>query len=320
MQDYVLKFEFISPLRIGREDIDLQGLADGLHSDTLFSALCHVFVDLYGQAWLEDFIRKYQQKPFFILSSAFPYFQNDLFLPRPFKKVTFNENQQIDIKAFKDLKWVSPSALLKWLESEENDVEELIANDHSVAAIIREFTTPRVALDRVDSASNIYYCSQVIFAIDSGLFVIVRLFEDDFQNILQGAMDYLGDCGLGSERNNGYGRFKATWNMPNDGLQRLLENSGDSHYLLSLYNPADLDDSLTDAHYSLIQRRGYFYSRSTGKQYKRCSVWMLQEGSILAKIPKGKLVDVTPSICGKDHHRIYRNGIPFTIQFKGNNL
>lgn len=334
MNHWIIKLRFLSPLRIGREEIDLEGLAEGLHSDTLFSALCHAWADLYGQEWLDHFLNNYQQKPAFLISSAFPFYQNQLFLPRPFlrhhqpdqhtnvadqQKEKGNQIQPpeetIAAKEWKKIAWLAPTSLRHWLAGQKVELEQILQENQLASQIGQVYTVPRVALDRFNAASNIYFCSQLAFNAEAGLYFILRVHDESYQPFLRAGLEYLGDCGLGSERNNGYGQFQPTWQQPPQPLTELLNQSGSHHYLLSLFNPTLPLPSFAGARYGLLERRGYFWSASTGAQYKRCSVWMVQEGSILPFTPIGRLVDVTPSICGSEHHRIYRCGIPLTIQF-----
>ncbi len=317
MTDYIVKLTFTTPLRIGREKIGLEGLADGLHSDTLFSALCHVWVDLYGQDWLEDFLQTYGEKPPFILSSAFPFHEDIFFFPRPMIQANLPSDAEIDRKSWKELKWLSADNLKRWLDGEVIDPKLLTEDQNRANRCSMEVTVPRVAIDRIHHASNIFYCSHLVFDKKAGLFCILRIFDPSFLAALQGGFEYLGDYGLGSERNNGYGCFRTVWLESPPVLNDLLNQQGSHHYLLSLYNPQDPQAIPADAHFTMVERRGYFYSVSTGAQFKRRTVWMLQEGSVLPAVPQGRLVDVTPSVCGQNHHRIYRNGIPLTIQFKG---
>ncbi len=315
MPDLLLKFNFSSPLRIGREEIDLQGIADGLHSDTLFSAVCHTLAELYGHAWVDEWLSKYCQKPDFLLSSAFPYYQNTCFLPRPYLPAPEGVANASDPKFFKKLRWISVAALTKWLHDNAMDVEVVQGEHNSTKSAFIEYTLPRVALDRVTNASNIYYCSQLSFQPQGGLYCLLRLINPDFQAVLEGAFAYLGECGLGSERSNGYGRFEPVWENPGADWATLLKAQGDRHYLLSLYHPKEDEKISESAQYGLLHRRGWFYSVSTGKQYKRRSAWMLQEGSILVAQPQGHLLDVTPSVCSAEHHRIFRCGLALSLQF-----
>ncbi len=315
MPDFLIKFRFLSPLRIGCEEIDLQGLADGLHSDTLFSALCHTFAELYGSAWLADWLEQYKSEPSFIISSAFPFFQDRCYLPKPFLPAPETIGVEQDHKLFKNLQWLNPRSLLQWLKNEPMALEQLQKDKTEMEGNWQEFTMPRVSLDRVTNASNIFYCSQRVFYPERGLYCLLRLTQPSFKAVLEGALEYLGECGLGSERNNGYGRFNVRWEEPDKDFQELLSQQGSRYYLLGLYHPQDSTEDFRDAQYALLQRKGWFYSSTSGKQFKRRSVWMFKEGSVLTKKPMGRLVDVTPSICGSDHHPIYRYGMAPSLQF-----
>jgi CRISPR-associated protein Csm4 len=315
MADFLIKFNFLSPMRIGQEEIDLQGLADGLHSDTLFSALCHALAELYGSDWLEQWLQTYQTKPPLLMSSAFPFYQDQFYLPRPFLAAPEHSEGEQNAKLLTNLRWLSPHSLWQWLRGQGLDPQQLQMDKENTEKLEQVFTMPRVSLDRVSNASNIFYCTQQSFIPQSGLYCILRMADEHEITLLQSAFAYLGECGLGSERNNGYGRFAPEWMEPNAEFKRLLTNKGERYYLLGLYHPGTAAIELQNTGYGLIHRRGWFYSISSGKQYKRRSVWMFQEGSVLRQEPAGCLVDVTPSVCGPDHHRIFKNGMTPCLQF-----
>ena len=73
----------ISPLHLGERQSWREGSSVFIHSDTLFSGLCHCFGLLYGQDDLEDFIKDVREKQALRISSAFPFWKNRFYWPVP---------------------------------------------------------------------------------------------------------------------------------------------------------------------------------------------------------------------------------------------
>lgn len=135
------------------------------------------------------------------------------------------------------------------------------------------------------------------------------------------SLSLLGELGLGGERSSGLGKFKLTWEDADDEWNRLLLFEGNGCLCVSLFHPEDLDiiaDTVNGASYALLERRGWFLSPFSRKQYKRKTVTMFAEGSVFAKKIAGHLVPVAPEIWIKEGnpHPIYRYGYAFTIPVK----
>ena len=84
MDTNIAKLNFTSPLHLGAEGASVEKIYDFLHSDTLFSAICHGWLEAYGSKDLEDLLEEFptnQQalppSPPFLLSSAFPFVEKD---------------------------------------------------------------------------------------------------------------------------------------------------------------------------------------------------------------------------------------------------
>src|SRR5438128_1795525 len=84
VQVQTLKMHFSSPLHLGDLGIGLENVGVFAHSDTLFSALCHAYADLFGEAETKDMLGAFADgEPPFRLSSAFPFVGDTYFFPKP---------------------------------------------------------------------------------------------------------------------------------------------------------------------------------------------------------------------------------------------
>ncbi|MBN1997826.1 type III-A CRISPR-associated RAMP protein Csm4 [candidate division KSB1 bacterium] len=315
MINNIVKIKFTSPLRIGRPGIGLENTNDRINSDTLFSALCHVYDEMYGREAISEFLDDYDAGPPFLLSSCFPFVGNEYYLPRPF--VHFNlPNDDQSLKKLKKIRYLPFQILCQDFKNTPFPLENLYEHNARILASRTDFVTPRIAKDRFDDSTQIFYCGSKVFAENSGLYVIVRCRDNSAFNLLQGLMNMLGENGIGGERGVGFGRFNPQWQKADEMWATLFNETGTMFYLAGLYHPGAGQNTHAPfgSTWSLCERRGWFYSRSSGRQYKRKTVWMFAEGSVFSERPLGRLVDVTPSVLLKSgHHKIYRCGRPVVL-------
>ncbi len=84
MKYLLIKLKPKGPYHIGEREGWLEGTKHHVPSDTLFSALGHCYLLLYGQKELDTLLTSFREKdPPFLISSAFPYFDQTLFFPVP---------------------------------------------------------------------------------------------------------------------------------------------------------------------------------------------------------------------------------------------
>jgi len=189
--------------------------------------------------------------------------------------------------------------------------------------------TPRVTVDRLRNASNIFYIGRLVFSPDCGWWFGLSWQMDapPLQQAVKLALALLSDTGLGGERAAGYGRFayqqidSITWPKP---------AAGDYFVTLSRYHPGpeELPAALQGAEtaYKLVTVAGWLNSNQADGQSKaqrRRRLWLLAEGSIVAATgngPWGDLTDVRPKYesTGLEFtHAIWRYGFAFPVALKG---
>ncbi|NJL90571.1 MAG: type III-A CRISPR-associated RAMP protein Csm4, partial [Coleofasciculaceae cyanobacterium SM2_1_6] len=245
------------------------------------------------------------------------------YLPKPLKfPINYPVGDDLEFaKEYKKMRFLPLSIWQRWYQGngfEESDRQELIAKvkgDKEYAPKTLENSCvfsygkthafekqPKVAIDRLTRATNLYYTSFVRYRSEeqnkSGLYFLIQLNDTSLENDLKAALALLGDEGLGGERSSGAGRFTPSWDelhkLPDQTWQNVINFSeGNCHSLMSLY----WDDSiisLTNSSYELQERGGWIASPFSGRQLRRKSVKMFTEGSTFIEIPRGKLADVTP--------------------------
>lgn len=318
-----------SPLHLGEHGIGLEETAEFIHSDTLFGGLCFAWAELFGVGALEKLLAGFVAgRPDFLISSAFPRLGSVRLFPRPMLPLPAGEAAAEELK---DVRWVSESLFLAWLRGEDLTAEADPANilGEEVWVSGRERTglprphagpywtvdiVPRVVLDRVTSASNLYYVGQLRFGPDCGLCCLVMARRDEVYDQVRAALEVLGELGLGGERGLGLGGFTVEdagpWVNPTGGRRFVT---------LSLYHPtpAELERGVLGpgAAYRLVIRSGWIASAAWPGR-RRKWVRLITEGSVLAGNGDGfygDLADVTPPERVPGAHPVYRYGYAFPV-------
>lgn len=347
-----------SPAHFGEVGIGIEETSERVRSDTLFSAWISIYARLFGShavaLTLQQFLTLPQ--PPVRMSSTFIYRHDGdriiYYLPRPLK-VPINYpagDGDLDFfKTYKKLNYLPLDVWQRWYQGEgfiKGDREELIAEtkgkskghlrqagtfDYKKAFKIDQI--PKIAVDRVTRATNLYHTGFVQFQSEqnsndvkslSGLYFLLYFpqVDEDLINNLQAALHFLGDEGIGGERSSGAGRFEVEWSGLPETWQNVVDFSEKNahHCLMSLFwdnEPSRLQRLITDtkdASYEIQERGGWIASPSSGRQLRRQMVRMFAEGSVFPEKPQGKLADVTPR--GFNTYPIYRSGISLSLPIK----
>lgn len=181
---------------------------------------------------------------------------------------------------------------------------------------------PRVSVDRISSASNVFHAARVTFAEGCGLWFAVHWRKPEqtfspgvtFRQAFTSALSALQENGLGGERSTGYGAFHFRDGSP---LSLPEAEPGAPALLLSRYHPRqdELPEVLTHpkAAYSLVAVGGWLRTPD-GPAQRRKRLWMVAEGSTVCprSFPPGDVVDVRPtyqSLASDVPHPVYRLGL-----------
>lgn len=300
----LVKLRFRAPLHIGSSTLGEEDTYDYAPSDTLFSALCHAYLGAFGVEALTELLGRFNledQPPPFVISSAFPYCGDILFLPLPriAPRDRAEEDGHGDRKLLKDTLWVSLEDFTRLLRGEAPSGIE--ANRKRLP---RKELLPRVALDRHSSNSSIYYVRRAVFPDGGGLWALLDVRDESLRPRLRQTFHLLGDSGLGGERTMGCGFFEPEFGQPPETLARLLD--GAPPYVgLSRVAPGPEEVPEKVDRYTLVESRGWMQS-PTGLPRKRRGAWFFAEGSTYKERVRGRLLDVTPS--DGPGHPVYRYG------------
>lgn len=194
-------------------------------------------------------------------------------------------------------------------------------------------TLPRVTVDRLHDASNIFHAGRLNFSPACGFWFGVqwhrpeaRLQDKSLLQVFETALNLLSDSGLGAERNTGYGHFK--WQEA--GLKTLPDPQAAGLFVtLSRYHPrpVDLETILKDERvaYNLVSVAGWLQTPSLHEAaQRRRRLWLFAEGSVLRMPPStgtlGDMVDVKPKYPNEPRefsHPVWRYGLALPIGLGG---
>ena len=329
----LVKMKFTSPLHLAKGGTDYSESLERLHSDTLKSAIFSAARLFYEKDILAG--QTETANPFldaFTISSAFPFFQNELFFPCPMLGIEVDETS-VKSKVRKKISYLGQSIFEEWANGKLISIRDnqlfqgnRYASDKDFPegkelVMIAEENYQHVTVPRAGNAdSDPFFMERLRFTDDAGLFFLIDIHDDALFPIIKAAIEILGDEGIGSDRSTGNGQFKPVWE--DFSWKKQVKNG--SHLLnLSLFCPTkddfsdgDLIHSGNGEHsgsaYQLVRRGGYVASPNnyTYATLRKKPVYFFKEGSIFPvgqKILEGRLLNVRPKLMEKEHP-VWREG------------
>lgn len=319
MSLWCAKFSFLDRVHFGSLGVGLESVEETLHSDSLYSALCHAWAACFGGDDLKELIARFQSSPPFLLSSAFPYLRETFLLPKPMTRPAGFADETMRQEYGKVLKattYLPRELFVGWIQDMAFPPTQIEEVPPLVAQVFQKELIPRVALGRENAVSAIFQVGVVRFARNGGLYVLIRLHDEVMLPKLRTALELLGEMGVGGERTYGLGRFMVELAPAGAAWQVFEEERGPRYLTLSLSCPNAEDLQRLDERcaYGLIERKGWIHSPYTYRQLKRKSVVMFAEGSVFSQALSGQVLDVTPTVWERaGSHPIYRFALPFYV-------
>ena len=319
MQYRLYKLKFETPVHFGseRKGTSLENVNATCHSDTLFSAICHEFVKLYDELELDDYKDLFEDGKI-LISSMFPYKNEDLYLPKPSVIVERSNTKEVEYsnkKKMKKLEFIKLSDFKRYLgclksgepfDFNESEYEFAKYSDNAKVALRTDESE-----DFDDGKRNnnkIYHVGTYSFCEDAGLYFIVRFEDEDEIARFDKIVESLGYSGIGGKRSSGYGKFKViSCEVPPSDMLELLNKKAEYNMAISLVSPDEneLEQDFSSCYYNLINRGGFIYSTDyADTMQKRKNLVMFKEGSCFDVDLSGTIQDVSNG--GK--HPVYRYG------------
>ncbi len=306
MKFTVVKLKPKGPLHIGDRENWREGSKYYIPSDTLFSAICHSYLLLYGE--LDTLLKGFVDgTPTFLISSAFPYSGENYFFPVPKNQIP--KNKELKKILFVDLNGLQRLLHGETLEKIKEEIKTIPPFPWEVENI------PRISLSRLTNhpGENFFHFGQVTYHSASGLFLLLDFKDNNFKKKILSTLNLLAHEGIGGDRTSGKGLFAKPEISE---IDIVIPSNLDGLYSLSMYYPLPNEISdISKGFYEFEDRKGYIYS-ALGQSLRKRSIRMFIEGSVFpAGINRlGTIVDVTPEAFKV--HKIYRYGYIFSIPCK----
>ena len=326
MSYFLIRLRFNTAVHFGASDsADSLSLSlDHILADTLFSALCHTALQLYGESEVERLISMAKAGSF-KLSDTMPWRvdekgDDEWYLPKPMihsnHKTEISHDEQ---KKLKKLKWISVNDFQKYIDSVNDKVK--FAPENEAAQFGFDECVTRVAIDE-SSGNTPYRVGLYRFCEDCGLYIIAEI-DDEYEERLASLLYTLGCNGLGGKVTSGLGKFDfdaaddmlkldANNSYAPEWLHRALTNPSRANMLLTSSLPRDdeLEKSLDGASYLLVRRGGFAMSESFAPTpTKKRTQYFFRAGSMFERRYDGDVY-----IVGKGAaHSVYRYSKPIFL-------
>lgn len=321
------KLKFLSALHVdSRGTGEPEGIDEFIHSDTLSAAICHSWA-VVNPAIPSDFFND----PPFTVSSAFPYIGDIFLFPTPGWLIWKDPDPDLR-KQLKGVKWISRVLFERILSGAMIGFADIQLLPRGIAISKDEFEKhpdlkcfqawtlaerQRVSVDRLNlpKEGGLFFFALQFFAPQCGLYFVAKT-RNQCDGLLRSALDFLGDTGIGADRNSGLGHFKILEEVD---LDIRVPNPSEGWTTLSLFNPGQNDDlpELTrKTAYEIIRRAGWISHSTLG----RPPVRVFTEGSYFSQKPIGRVLQMSIPMDLEGHggmgHPVYRDFRTISLQCK----
>lgn len=294
----IYKMIFTQGVHFGDHSLEKSEIT--FQADTLFSALC---IEALKIDKLDVLLNSVKENHL-VFSDAFPYMNQEFFIPKPMKKIEqVIQSEDMTIrKKFKKLEYVQVSLLNQYLKGEYpiekgSDIKKLGIHVLKTSASIRgneEALPYRVGIYRFEEHNGLY----IVVGYDSK--ETLHLFDELFK--------MLSLSGIGGKKNSGLGHFRYnTVELPKE-LNKRLNTKGEVMTLsVSLPTEDELEDILDDSRYLLVKRSGFVDSYTYSKEQRRKKdIYLFKAGSCFNKTYQGDVYDVSSG----GNHSVYKYAKP----------
>lgn len=311
----IIKLKNITPLHIGKGKDFYDTLFDDVLSDMLSAALASVRVNNKGKA---DDVKSFMDS--FCLSSAFPFYKEDYYLPKPKGRINIGIDEKYR-KKLKKIKYVEKTLFERiYIQGETVAADssqlsgELLTRKPLEKDVVlsKKGEVERVAIPRDGGSDAVpYFFEFKYYASEAGLYCLTDAKDALFEELVA-LFRILGQQGIGSDKNVGCGHFE----VEPDTIE-IADVESDDKLMLSMYIPTreelaaiDLDKSS----YQMLLRGGYMAGseNESGRQYLKKAVYMMESSSIIhSKMPlTGKVENLRNQFSS---HDIFRSGRAFYL-------
>lgn len=207
--DYNLyKLKFDGAVHFGQSEsaLSLYTTADHFRADTLFSALCHTALSLWGEDGVQALVKQAEADEL-LLSDSMPWrelaHEDVFYLPKPCAVSEKKREIPAELrKKMKRLLWIPVSDMGRFEQSIRGDA--LYKPKDEAFGIASERTSVSIA-EGADATP--YQVGSFRFYPDCGLYIIVGVHTEAQAERMDRLISALGMSGIGGKISSGYGSF-----------------------------------------------------------------------------------------------------------------
>lgn len=316
----LFKLKFHTAVHFGLSDSALSLYTSGEYfcADTLFSALCHTALSLYGTDGVQKLCEQVQ-KDELLFSDSFPWKEENFYLPKP----VLIGNERSDVpehsrKEMKRVKWIPVRAYPSFFASVDTGVPfEAKGIDQSFSQCVE---TTKISYPN-GIQSTPYQVGVTYFYPNAGLYFIAAYKDDEQETWIRTLLDALGLSGIGGKISSGYGKFcvedqiylNEYFDEQTQWLYETLSNSDAGRQVLltaSLPKEDEMESIVPKMYYQLIRRGGFVRPEGTSvSMHKKRTQYFFAAGSVSSVRYRGALHEV-----GRiSDHAVYRYGKPLFL-------
>ncbi|AOF48270.1 type III-A CRISPR-associated RAMP protein Csm4 [Tetragenococcus halophilus] len=257
--------------------------ASSFDASRLYSAL---FLEAKKMDVVDEFM-KLTQNANFVLSDAFPFIDDQPFLPKPIGYPKVEQDNADDnlkkvrqtAKKLKKIFYLPLNQLELFLKQQAN-IEELAEYQAQLAE--HSYTTQK-GVDPFEVGVTVYNSALYVLASQSPLF--------------DQLMDSLQYSGVGGKRSSGLGQYSLEiLSLPDELAENLTTNKQQRVMALSTCLPMNQEmlTCLDGANYLLKKSSGFAYSETAGALLRKQDLYKFKAGSTFQTSFTGDIVDVRP--------------------------
>ena len=298
-----------------------------LHSDTIFGALTYAINELFPEI-VEEMISNFENdKPPFLLSSAFPFIKNHeeiiRFYPKPILGNDLSELDMDILKKYKEIKYLDEEIFEDFING-NIDEYEIISNlgDYNQISFLlskkdientvffgKNIITNNM-INRISNKTNVFYSEGNSFKSNSGLYFMITFFDEGYESVIRSSIKFLKDRGFGKDISTGKGHFDY---FIEDGDNLYLNKKGSSFISLSRFIPKkeELDIIKENSFYEILSKRARHSSGDLRKQIK-----FFKEGSTFPNFKELYGMNVSSGVNVKSSEYGYAFPINYGVELK----
>lgn len=328
-----IRLHFNSPLHIGRGAAEMDRTGAVYHSDALKSALYAAGLPYFPE-WetgADAFFNGFR------ISSAFPFCENEMFLPKPYFGVQVDfaaTTEEKQAKKAKKISFISSNIFKQWIKEprkpvsvQENQISPggsyLFDSNKTAKAFLHAEVQQRVQVPaEVDADNNTrpFYFDRLYFEENSGLYFLAQFSNQTIRSQVLHALKLLGEQGIGTDRTVGNGLFNFDAAAHISKFELPEKADGHMHINVGLYLPAREELAaikLEQSYWQLVKRGGYIGGSSFEKflSLRKNNIYFFAEGSVFQTDTQlnGRYTNLKPAYNDDELHPVYRCGQPLFI-------